>query len=151
MKKTTHWMVMGLLCLFAAAMVFGAQGGKAPANTISWKRCLSQRGEFYSGDEAIRIADNVLLYQRENGGWLKGIDMAAILSEEDKAELLRDKNKGNSTIDNGATHTQIRYLAKVYIATGLERISVVSHVKWQQFAEDGSSNGHLESEKKVKF
>ena len=121
MKTATHCNVMGLLCLFTAAMSLGAQGGKAPVNTISWKRCLSQRAEFYAGDEGIRIGDNVLLYQRENGGWLKGIDMAAVLSEEDKAALLRDKDKGNSTIDNRATYTQIRYLGKVYRATGLER------------------------------
>jgi PelA/Pel-15E family pectate lyase len=114
-------MVVSLLCLFAAAMALGAQGGKAPAPTISWKRCLSQRREFYAGDEAVRIADNVLLYQRDTGGWLKGIDMAAILSEEDKAGLLKTKNRGNSTLDNSATHTQIRYLAKVYSATRLER------------------------------
>jgi len=121
MKKTTHWKVMVLLCLFTAAMALGAQGGKVPANTISWKRCLSQRGEFYAGDEAIRIADNVLLYQRGTGGWLKGVDMTLTLSEKDKAGLLKSKDKGNSTLDNGATHTQIRYLAKVYSATRLER------------------------------
>ena len=114
-------MVMGWLCFFVAVITLGAQGGEKPFRVISWKRCLSQRPEFYFGDEAVRIADNVLLYQHENGGWLKGIDMAAVLSEEDKAALLRDKNKGNSTIDNGATHTQIRYLAKVFSGTRLER------------------------------
>jgi len=121
MNKTIELMVMGSLCLFVAAMVLGAQGGEKPVRVISWKRCLSQRGGFYAGGEAIRIADNVLLYQRVNGGWLKGIDMAVVLSEEDKAVLLKDKDKGNSTIDNGATHTQIRYLAKVYSGTRLER------------------------------
>ena len=30
MKKTTRWMTTGLLCLFAAAMVVGAQGEKKP-------------------------------------------------------------------------------------------------------------------------
>ena len=35
MKKTTHWMVMGLLCLFTAAMVFGVQGGKTLITPIS--------------------------------------------------------------------------------------------------------------------
>ena len=122
MKKAISWMVVSLLCLLVVGMVLGAQGGKTAAATIPWKRCLSQRGEFYGGDEAIRIADNVLLYQRVNGGWLKGIDMAAVLSEEDKAGLLKDKDKGNSTLDNSATHTQIRYLARVYSAAGLERI-----------------------------
>jgi PelA/Pel-15E family pectate lyase len=121
MRTATHWKVLGLLCLFVAAMVLGAQGGEKPVRIISWKRCLSQRGEFYAGDEGIRIADNVLLYQRVNGGWLKGIDMAVVLSEEDKAVLLKDKDKGNSTIDNGATYTQIRYLAKVYSGTRLGR------------------------------
>ena len=122
MEKTAPRIVIGLLCLSIAAMVFGAQGREKPITPISWSRCLAARPEFYAGDEAIRIADNALLYQRNTGGWLKGVDMTAILSEKEKAGLLKAKNKGNSTLDNGATHTQIRYLAKVYSATRLERI-----------------------------
>ena len=114
---------MKLLCLFVAAMALGAQGGEREVRVISWKRCLSQRGEFYAGDEAIRIADNVLLYQRNSGGWAKGIDMARVLSDDDKARIRSRKNRGDSIIDNGATHTQIRYLAKVYSASRLERFS----------------------------
>ena len=121
MKKTIPWMVMGFVYLFAGELLFGGQGVKREVRVISWRRCLSQRPGFYAGGEGIRIGDNVLLYQRENGGWLKGIDMAAVLSEEEKAVLLKDKDKGNSTIDNRATHIQIRYLAKVYSGTGLER------------------------------
>ncbi len=112
---------MCLLCLFTAAMVFGAQGGKKPVKVISWSRCLTQRGEFYAGDESIRIAENVLLYQRSTGGWAKGIDMARVLSDGDKARLRGSKNRQDSILDNGATHTQIRYLAKVYDATRRER------------------------------
>ena len=121
MKKTIEWMVMGLLCLFTAVMALGAQGGEKPVRAISWKRCLGQRGEFYAGDEAIRIADNVLLYQRDSGGWPKGIDMARVLSDGEKGRLRGSKNRGDSILDNGATHTQIRYLAKVYSASRLER------------------------------
>lgn len=121
MKKAIHRMVMGLFCLFIAAVVFGAQGGKKPVKVISWRRCLSQRGEFYAGYEAIRIADNVLLYQRSTGGWAKGIDMARVLSDGDKARLRSSKNRQDCILDNGATHTQIRYLAKVYSASKLER------------------------------
>jgi PelA/Pel-15E family pectate lyase len=121
MKKVIREMVIGLLFLFIAVVVFGAQGGKKPVKVISWGRCLSQRGEFYAGDEAIRIADNVLLYQRSTGGWAKGIDMARVLSDGDKAGLRSSKNRQDSILDNGATHTQIRYLAKVYGATRLER------------------------------
>jgi PelA/Pel-15E family pectate lyase len=121
MKKTTHWMVMGLLFLFTSAMAFGAQSGKRPVKPISWGRCLTQKSEYYAGDEAIRIADNVLLYQRNTGGWAKGIDMARVLSDGDKVRLRGGKNRQDSILDNGATHTQIRYLAKVYDATRLER------------------------------
>lgn len=124
MNKAMDKVMMGLLCLFIGIVVFGAQGAqgvKGGVKVISWGRCLSQKGEFYAGDEAIRIADNVLLYQRNTGGWPKGIDMARVLSESDKVRIRGSKNREDSILDNGATHTQIRYLAKVYDATGLER------------------------------
>ena len=121
MKKTTQWMTTGLFCLFAAAIAVGAQGEKKPRKPISWSHCLVQKPGFYASDEAIRIADNVLLYQRNSGGWRQNIDMARVLSERDKARLRNDKNRQDSTLDNGATHTQMRYLARVYDATRLER------------------------------
>jgi PelA/Pel-15E family pectate lyase len=121
MKKAIHGMVIGLLCFFIGVVVFGSQGVKRGVKAISWGRCLSQRDEFYAGEEAIRIADNVLLYQRSSGGWAKGIDMARVLSDGDKKRIGSSKNRDDSILDNGATHTQIRYLAKVYDATGLER------------------------------
>lgn len=67
-------MVTGLLCLFAAAIAAGAQDAqdeKKPLKPISWSRCLVQKPGFYAGNEAVRIADNVLLYQRNAGGWQK--------------------------------------------------------------------------------
>jgi len=119
-------MVTGLLCLFAAAIAVGAQDAqdeKKPLKPISWSQCLAQKPGFYAGDEAVRIADNVLLYQRNTGGWRQNIDIARVLSEKDKTQLRKDKNKEDSTLDNGATHTQMRYLARVYDATKLERFS----------------------------
>jgi pectinesterase len=35
----------------------------------------------------LRIADLVLLYQRDSGGWPKNIDMGKPISEEDRDEL----------------------------------------------------------------
>ena len=109
------------ICLSALAIVSGAQGKENSATSISWKRCLRQRPEFYATDEAIRIADNLLLHQRDSGGWQKNIDMASVLSEQDKAELRKARIKNDSTLDNSATRTQMRYLAMVYQATGIER------------------------------
>lgn len=106
--------VLALVCLLSAAV---AQGGKP----ISWDRCLRQSGGFYSTEEAVRVADNVLLYQRSSGGWPKNINMAVALDGEEKARLRRGKGNKDSTIDNGSTHTQLRYLAKVYSAAGHDR------------------------------
>jgi len=77
--------------------------------------------EWFAGAEALRIADNLLLYQRNSGGWPKDIDMAKPLSESNQATLLREKSETDSTIDNGATYTQLNFLARVYTAQHQER------------------------------
>jgi len=105
-----------LLCLFVLVVVPGTYG-----QTIPWKRCLDQPPEFYATEQAIRIADNLLLYQRDSGGWQKNIEMAPVLSEQEKTELRKAKTSNDATLDNSATRTQIRYLAIVYQATGFER------------------------------
>jgi len=77
--------------------------------------------EWYASAEALRIADNILLYQRNSGGWPKNIDMARPLSDSGKASLLRDQKKIDSTIDNGATYTELSFLARVYTSQHQER------------------------------
>jgi PelA/Pel-15E family pectate lyase len=84
---------------------------------VGWENCLKQKPEWYAGDEAERIADNALLYQRESGGWPKNINMAVVLSERAKAEIAKQKGADDSLIDNGATYTQMDYLARVLNAT----------------------------------
>ena len=92
------------------------------AEPVPWNRALRQKKEWYSSSEAIRIADNLLLFQRDNGGWDKNTDMAKVLTDEEKAFLKSEEQKGKiSTIDNKATFTQLEYLAKVYEATGQEQ------------------------------
>lgn len=89
---------------------------------LNWREVQNNAAEWYATEEAIEIADNVLLYQHKNGGWLKNINMARHLSEKEKEELEEDKSRTiETTIDNGATHTQLRYLAKVYEATGKDK------------------------------
>ena len=61
-----------------------------------------------------QIADNILLYQQPNGGWPKNYDMLAILSDEQKNILAKHEDSLHTAFDNGATYTQIEYLAKAY-------------------------------------
>ncbi|SFU92642.1 pectate lyase, PelA/Pel-15E family [Pontibacter akesuensis] len=98
----------------------------APAETVEpvrWSRGLLERDtEWFASSEAVRVADNLLIYQHDNGGWDKNTDMAKVLSPEEERALKSPAEKeGVSTIDNRATFTQLEYMAKVYAATGQEK------------------------------
>ncbi len=68
----------------------------------------------YKPAQITEIADNVLLYQKDNGGWPKNYDMLAILTEEQKNKLIKAKSDLHTTFDNSSTYSQIEYLAKAY-------------------------------------
>ena len=97
--------------------------GKASqaVGTIAWEDAQKKPEEWYATAEALRIADLVLLYQRDSGGWPKNIDMGKPVSEADRVKLAAEKKETDSTIDNGATFTQLSYLARVYTAQRHER------------------------------
>lgn len=75
----------------------------------------------YNRRQITQIADNILLFQKDNGGWPKNYDMKAILTEDQKSVVKAHKQELNTTFDNGATHSQMTYLAEVYTITGTER------------------------------
>ena len=75
----------------------------------------------YKPTEITNIADNILLYQKNNGGWPKNYDIFAILSDEQKATVVNAKFDYNTTFDNGSTYNQIVVLANVYTVTGIEK------------------------------
>ena len=91
------------ILLFLCAAVTAA--GTQPAR-VRWQDVLRQDAAWYAGPEARAIADNVLRYQRDNGGWPKDIDMALVPAGPPPA-------RPDSTIDNGATTTQIRFLSRM--------------------------------------
>lgn len=75
----------------------------------------------YPESEIANIADNILLYQRNNGGWPKNYDMQAILTSEQTEKLLKTKDPHHTTFDNSTTYTHVEYLAQVYSATKIEK------------------------------
>lgn len=79
---------------------------------------------FFQSEEARRIGDQVLLYQRVTGGWPKNIDMARRLTNDELAKVQKDKQRtDDSTIDNNATTTQMIFLARLFEQTGDTRYS----------------------------
>lgn len=118
-KNKIHRLGIVLLigaCLGAAD--FSTSSQQAPQVTgVRWRDCLRQRPEWYASAEAVRIADNVLLYQRAAGGWPKNTEMAAVLTEKQVADLVAQKNANDATIDNDGTYTQLAFLARMLKAT----------------------------------
>ena len=91
-------------------------------NHMSWVRTASRIPDAFfteCRDEAVRIADNLVLYQLNTGAWEKNVYYAAEITADKKKQILAEKkNKVNSsTIDNGSTTTEIIYLSKVYNVT----------------------------------
>ena len=82
----------------------------------------SKKKAFFKTEEARRVGDQVLLWQRDTGGWPKNVDMESPMTEEQKQQVLADKKrKDDSTTDNKATSMQMYYLARLYQATGDHR------------------------------
>jgi PelA/Pel-15E family pectate lyase len=95
------------------------------AQTVIWRNALKQPATWYGSDEAIRIADNLLLYQRDIGGWDKNTDMALPLGPKERQTLEKEQHDpaSHSTIDNDSTYPQMRYLARVYTASKEQRFA----------------------------
>ena len=75
----------------------------------------------YKPTEIVAIADNMLLFQKANGGWPKNYDFFAILTSEQHKLVENSKSETNTTFDNGNTYTQIAALAIAYKATNFEK------------------------------
>ncbi|MDT0677863.1 pectate lyase [Autumnicola musiva] len=110
------------ILIFSIGLIMTQYSILSQTKLISWGEAQHQDKEWYASADALRIADNVLLYQHDNGGWYKNINMADKLTSAEKDKLRAQKSKKvGTTIDNGATHTQLRYLSKIYNATGKEK------------------------------
>ncbi|MEI6276297.1 MAG: pectate lyase [Prolixibacteraceae bacterium] len=80
----------------------------------------------YPESDIIKIADNMLLYQRDNGGWPKNYDMQAILTPQQIDSLVKTKEMVHTTFDNQTTYTHIEYLAQVYTQTAIEKYKLAT-------------------------
>ncbi len=64
------------------------------------------------GDEFDRRIESILLHQRDSGGWPKNYDKREAISDAKRERLISEKEKSDSTIDNGATCGELRLLAE---------------------------------------
>lgn len=124
-------------------LVMAATASALAAQTVTWRDALKHPAAWYGSAEAVRIADNLLLYQHDIGGWDKNIDMAAPLTAEARAKLEKEQHdpESHSTIDNESTYTQMRYLALVYTATRQPRYAAAFRKGFEYLLKAQYPNG----------
>lgn len=82
-----------------------------------WNLDHSERNyKRYPAEQYVKIADNLVAYQNEDGGWPKNIDWMAELPADSVVNSLSERYR-QSTLDNRNTYSQIEYLAEVYTLT----------------------------------
>lgn len=97
---------------------------QTPVAGRSWQYvATSMPDEWYGSEESIGVAENVLLYQRDIGGWPKNIAMHLLLTEPEKAKITDDKGLNDAIFDNSATTTEMRFLARMFNKTQNEEYS----------------------------
>lgn len=115
MKKITGLLL--LIALFAMAPVMAQKEAK-DYREMRWKDvAVGMPDQWYASNEAISVAENVLLAQKEIGGWEKNKPYHLPMAANEKAAYLKGKNEIGATFDNDATITELRFLAKVYAKT----------------------------------
>jgi PelA/Pel-15E family pectate lyase len=96
------------LLLPVGVMLLSAQVAIGARNGVD--AYLRKPEAWFAGEEARRVASNILSHQAEGGGWPKNTDTTAAPFNGQRSEI-----KG--TFDNGATTQELRFLARFYQAT----------------------------------
>ncbi len=86
--------------------------------------------------EALRLAENALVFQRDWGGWPKNYDRRAEITEASNLVITARKSDDDATIDNGATHTEIRLLADAFRISQDDRFRLAA-LKGIEYLLDG--------------
>lgn len=83
-----------------------------------WRNVHGDAYPRYEANQVAQIADNILRYQRVDGGWIENQDPARILDETEKARFDAEARKSGGSFDNRNIYTQLDYLATAYAITG---------------------------------
>ena len=105
-------------------VIMGLSYAKSEDNTFTysardWRKIANNSPEeFFKTAEAKEYAENVLLYQRNVGGWPKNMPMHKPLSKEEVDLLISQKDiDSDCTTDNNATISEMKYLSGMYKET----------------------------------
>jgi pectinesterase len=82
---------------------------------MRWTTVATQMpSQWYGTVDAKLVAENVLISQKEIGGWAKNEPYHHPFSDSLRTHYLQTKTEKGGTFDNGSTISELRFLAKVY-------------------------------------
>lgn len=73
---------------------------------------------YYELNQIESIADNLLLYQRDSGGWPTNKHPLRVVSADERKRALEDKSMADASFDNRNIYPQIEYLSEAFKQTG---------------------------------
>ena len=102
-----------IFSVFASVMLAGSGICASAARPIDTLRRSDM--EFLTSSEGTRIGEQVLAYQRVTGGWPKNVDMCRPHTAEEIDSVRSERIRtDDSTTDNFATTTQMRFVANMF-------------------------------------
>lgn len=115
--------------LFSALVLIGCTAHQPvyrPIATDAFAESLEQwsalhpdkRIEPHDRHQILAIADNLLLMQRNSGGWPANRNPFRKLSDDERLQFLKDQNAQDGSFANHTMFPQIFYLSHVYLQTG---------------------------------
>lgn len=105
--------------LIIILVISGSASCQIPVEKRSWQYVATRMpDEWYGSEESVKIAENVLLYQRDIGGWPKNTSFHLPLDDAGKARVTDEKGNNDAIFDNSATTTEMKFMARMYNQTG---------------------------------
>jgi PelA/Pel-15E family pectate lyase len=112
-----------------AVVVAASAAARPPASTAPtldgfedavhhWQNTHGDDYPRYAPEQVLQIADNILRYQRQDGGWIQNQDPARILDAEGLRQYAEESTRTGGSFDNRNIYTQVDYLAAAYVLTG---------------------------------
>ena len=121
--KAKCFFIVGIFYLSLINMAYSQGQETKPKNylNLNWKQVATGMPDsWYSSDEAKIVAESVLKYQTDIGGWPKNSGFHNNSVNQEEWERIKITGVG-ATFDNDATLTEMMFLTKVYTKINDER------------------------------
>lgn len=104
MKRVRKRFVAFALIVAAVGFSVDVRAANGPS------KFLNRPESWFAGPEAEQVAANILSFQSDLGGWPKNVDTVTAPAKSGGPPL-------PATFDNGATMNELRFLARIYLAS----------------------------------